>query len=380
MLIVRDHPLAAITAAGVSIWLDDLSRELLAGGRLEALVADRGVVGVTTNPTIFATALERGERYTPQIRELAANGTSVEDTVFAITTDDVRAACRVLRPLYDRTDGVDGRVSLDVDPGLAHDAEATIARARELWAAVGEPNLLVRIPATADGLAAITAVIAEGISVDVTLIFSLERYRDVIDAYHTGLETAAFNEYDVSAIHSVASFFVSRVDSAIDARLDAVGTGRAIAAKGKAGIANARLAHEIHAESLASPRWRRLAAAGARPQRLLWASTGVKNPDYPDTMYVSGLAIPGTANTMPGATLEAFADHGTVPILVLEEIYGPAQDVLGEISELGVDYREVTDELERQGVRKFAAGWDELAGTVRARLGRGLAEHRSSKR
>ncbi|MFS8096966.1 transaldolase [Lentzea alba] len=380
MLIAHDHPLADLTAAGVSIWLDDLSRELLAGGRLEALVADRGVVGITTNPTIFASALERGERYTPRLRELAATGASVEDMVFAITTDDVRAACRVLRPVYDRTDGADGRVSLEVDPGLAHDAEATIARARELWAAVDEPNLLIKIPATTDGLGAITAVIAEGISVNVTLIFSLERYRDVIDAYHTGLETAAFNEYDVSAIHSVASFFVSRVDTAVDARLDAIGTDRALAVKGKAGIANARLAHEIHVESLVSPRWRRLAAAGARPQRPLWASTGVKNPDYPDTMYVSGLAIPGTVNTMPGATLEAFADHGTVPAIVLEEVYGPAQDVLDEIAELGIDYREVTDELERQGVRKFADSWDELADTVRGQLDRGLTEKTASKR
>ncbi|WP_439658429.1 transaldolase [Lentzea sp. HUAS TT2] len=376
----HDHPLAELAAAGVSIWLDDLSRELLSDGRLEALIADRGVVGITTNPTIFASALAKGESYTPQLRELAEAGAGVEDTVFAITTDDVRAACRVLRPIYDRTDGVDGRVSLEVDPGLAHDTEATIDRARLLWAAVDEPNLLIKIPATTEGLAAITAVVAEGISVNVTLIFSLDRYRDVIDAYHTGLETAAFNEYDVSAIHSVASFFVSRVDSAIDARLDDIGTGRAKAAKGKAAIANARLAHEVHVESLASERWQRLAASGARPQRPLWASTGVKDPAYPDTMYVSELAIPGTVDTMPGPTLEAFADHGAVPALVLEELYGPAQDVLEEIAQLGIDYREVTDELERQGVRKFADSWDELADTVRGQLGHALTEETSSKR
>jgi transaldolase len=374
------HPLAELAAAGVSIWLDDLSRELLSGGRLEALIADRGVVGITTNPTIFASALARGESYTPQLRRLAQENASVEDAVFAITTDDVRTACRVLRPAYDRTDGVDGRVSLEVDPGLAHDAEATIERARLLWSAVDEPNLLIKIPATTAGLAAITAVIAEGISVNVTLIFSLDRYRDVIDAYHTGLETAAFNEYDLSVIHSVASFFVSRVDSEVDARLDKIGTDRAKAAKGKAAVANARLAHEIHVESLVSERWQRLAKSGARAQRPLWASTGVKNPAYPDTMYVSELAIPGTVNTMPGPTLEAFADHGTVSVLALEEIYGPAHDVLSEIAQLGIDYREVTGELESEGVRKFADSWDELADTVRGQLDHALTEETSSKR
>ncbi|MGW6443183.1 transaldolase [Lentzea sp. NPDC055074] len=376
----HDHPLTELAAAGVSIWLDDLSRELLSGGRLEALITGRGVVGITTNPTIFASALARGESYTPQIRRLADENASVDDTVFALTTDDVRAACRVLRPVYDRTDGVDGRVSLEVDPGLAHDAEATVERARLLWAEVDEPNLLIKIPATTAGLTAITAVVAEGISVNVTLIFSLDRYRDVVDAYHTGLETAASNEYDLSVIHSVASFFVSRVDGEIDARLDAIGTDRARAAKGKAAIANARLAHEIHVESLATARWQRLAASGGRPQRPLWASTGVKNPEYPDTMYVSELAIPGTVNTMPGTTLEAFADHGAVPALVLEEIYGPAQEVLDEIARLGIDYREVTDELERQGLRKFVDSWDELADTVRGQLDRDLTEETSSKR
>ncbi|GLY49953.1 MULTISPECIES: transaldolase [Lentzea] len=369
----HDHPLTELAAAGVSIWLDDLSRELLSGGRLQALIADRGVVGITTNPTIFASALERGERYTRQLRRLAEVEASIEDMVFAITTDDVREACHVLRPAYDRTDGVDGRVSLEVDPGLAHDTQATIDRARLLWSAVDEPNLLIKIPATTAGLDAITAVIGEGISVNVTLIFSLDRYREVVDAYLTGLETARLNGLDLAGIHSVASFFVSRVDTEIDARLDAIGTDRALAAKGRAAIANARLAHEVHVTSLATRRWRDLAASGARPQRPLWASTGVKNPAYPDTMYVSELAIPGTVNTMPGPTLEAFADHGTVTPVVLEEVYGPAQDVLSEIALLGIDYREVTDELERQGVRKFVDSWDELVETVRGELSRDLA-------
>ncbi|MGZ3144378.1 transaldolase [Lentzea chajnantorensis] len=373
-------PLTELAAAGVSIWLDDLSRELLSDGRLKALVADRGVVGITTNPTIFASALARGERYTPQLRRLAEAEASVEDTVFAITTDDVRAACQVLRPVYDRTGGVDGRVSLEVDPGLAHDPQATVDRARLLWSVVDEPNLLIKIPATTAGLDAITAVISEGISVNVTLIFSLDRYHEVVDAHVTGLEAARLNGHDLAGIHSVASFFVSRVDTEIDARLDAIGTDRALAAKGKAAIANARLAHEIHVSSLTTQRWRHLAEAGARPQRPLWASTGVKDPAYPDTMYVSELAIPGTVNTMPRPTLEAFADHGSVPPLVPGELYGPARDVLSEIGRLGIDYREVTDELERQGVRKFTDSWDELADTVRGQLGRDLTEEMSSKR
>ncbi|WIX82809.1 transaldolase [Amycolatopsis carbonis] len=364
----HNDPLADLSASGVSVWLDDLSRELLESGDLDALIADKHVVGITTNPTIFASALAHGDRYEAQLRKLAEAGSSVEDTVFVLTTDDVRSACQVLRPVYDRTDGVDGRVSLEVDPGLAHDAAATVDRARELWAAVDEPNLLVKIPATAEGLAAITAVIGDGISVNVTLVFSLDRYREVLDAYLTGLEKADLEGRDLTAIHSVASFFVSRVDTRVDALLDPIGTSRALAVKGKAALANARLAHRIHEEVAASARWDRLAGTGARLQRPLWASTGVKNPDYPDTVYVSELAIPGTVNTMPGSTLAAFADHGTVPATRVQDTYAAAADVFAELARLGIDYDDVVATLEREGVRKFTDSWDELGKTVGGRL------------
>lgn len=358
------NPLAALSAAGVSVWLDDLSRELLAGGELESLIADRHVVGITTNPTIFASALARGDRYTPQLRKLAESGTSVDDAVSVITTDDVRDACRILRAVHDRTDGVDGRVSIEVDPRLAHDAGATVDRARTLWTVVGEPNMFVKIPATVEGLAAIATTVGDGVSVNATLIFSLDRYRDVIDAYLTGLEYADLAGHDLSKIHSVASFFVSRVDTEIDARLDTIGTVAALAAKGKAAIANARLALQIHEETLAGERWRRLAAAGAHPQRPLWASTGVKNADYPDTMYVSELVASGTVNTMPYSTLDAFADHGCVTGDSIHGTYAAARDHLDELERLGISYREVTEELEKQGITTFVDSWDELSRTV----------------
>jgi transaldolase len=364
-----DSPLAALSAAGVSVWLDDLSRELLAGGELAALIANKHVVGITTNPTIFASALAHGDRYTAQLRELAESGTSVDDAVSVITADDVRVACRVLRAVHDRTDGVDGRVSIEVDPRLAHDAVATVERARTLWTEVGEPNMFVKIPATADGLAAISTAIGDGISVNATLIFSLDRYRDVIDAYLTGLEYADLAGRDLSGIHSVASFFVSRVDTEIDARLDTIGTSRALAAKGKAAIANARLALQLHEETLAGERWRRLASAGAHPQRPLWASTGVKNPAYPDTMYVSELVAPGTVNTMPYGTLNAFAEHGSVTGDSVHGTYSAAREHLDELARLGISYREVTEELERQGITKFVDSWDELSRTVSDELG-----------
>ncbi|MEU4674644.1 transaldolase [Amycolatopsis sp. NPDC023774] len=359
-----NDPLAELTAAGVSVWLDDLSRELLAGGELESLIADKHVVGITTNPTIFASALAHGDRYDEQLRELAANGSSLDDTIFAITTADVHHACRVLRRVYDESDGVDGRVSIEVDPRLAGDTAATVAQARALADAVNEPNLLVKIPATTEGLAAITAVIGDGISVNVTLIFSLDRYREVIDAYLTGLEKADLAGRDLSEIHSVASFFVSRVDSEIDSRLDAIGTPQATAAKGGAAVANARLAYELHEQTLAGERWQRLTTGGARPQRPLWASTGVKNADYPDTMYVSELVAPGSVNTMPGSTLAAFADHGSVPADSIRGTYAAARAHLDALEKLGISYQDVTDVLERKGVTKFVNSWDELGRTV----------------
>jgi transaldolase len=362
-------PLAELCAAGVSIWLDDLSRELLAGGELASLIADKHVVGVTTNPTIFASALAKGDRYTDQLRQLADSGATVDDAIFAITTADVRSGCDMLRPVFEQTDGVDGRVSIEVDPRLARDTTATIEQARALWQAVDKPNLFVKIPATQEGLPAITTAIAEGISVNVTLIFSLERYGQVMDAYQAGLEQAMAAGRDLSTIHSVASFFVSRVDVEVDARLDAIGTPEALEAKGRTAVANARLAYQSYEEIIAGERWQRLAAAGAHPQRPLWASTGVKNPAYPDTMYVTELVAPGTVNTMPGSTLAAFADHGEVRGDTVRGGYRAAIVHLDTLEILGIGYREVTDTLERDGVTKFEQSWDELEHTVAGELG-----------
>ncbi len=369
---MNDHsnhdPLAQLSAAGVSVWLDDLSRELLERGDLKKHVAEHHVVGVTTNPTIFASALAQGERYDEQLRELAVGGASVDEAVLAITTTDVREGCRVMRHVHDATGGVDGRVSIEVDPRLARDTQATITQARALWDTVDEGNLLVKIPATEEGLAAITTVIGEGISVNVTLIFSLDRYRAVVDAYLTGLEHAHRTGLDLSRIHSVASFFVSRVDTEIDRRLDTLGTAEAQDLKGRAAVANARLAYQIHQEILTGARWQRLAAADARPQRPLWASTGVKDPRYPDTMYVSELVASGTVNTMPGATLAAFADHGTVPATAMETTYDAARSLLAAVEGAGIGYDDVTRTLEAEGLAKFDKSWDELGATVAQQL------------
>ncbi len=359
-------PLAALSAAGVSVWLDDLSRELLAGGELEKLITDKHVVGVTTNPTIFASALSKGDRYNQQLRRLGDEGSNVDDAVFALTTEDVRNGCDAFRAVHERTGGVDGRVSIEVDPRLAQDADATAALARKLWDAVDRPNLFIKIPATRKGLKAITAVVAEGISVNVTLIFSLDRYREVMDAYQTGLELAQAAGRDLADIHSVASFFVSRVDSEVDRRLEALGMSEL---KGRAAIANARLAHQAYGQMLAQPRWQRLASAGARVQRPLWASTGVKDPSYPDTMYVSELVIPGTVNTMPGMTLDAFADHGTLPAHApTEEDFAAAAAHLEQLQHVGVDFTDVTETLEREGLTKFEVSWAELGASVQREM------------
>lgn len=363
-------PVAALRDAGVAIWLDDLSRELLTEGGLDRLVRERGVVGVTTNPTIFASALAKGSAYDAQLAELAAAGTDVADAVFTITTDDVRDACDALAGVHAATGGLDGRVSIEVDPGLARDTEATVAMAERLWTTVDRPNLYIKIPATVEGLPAITAVIAQGISVNVTLIFSLERYRAVIDAYLTGLEQAREAGRDLSAIASVASFFVSRVDTAVDKALTALDTPQAAELRGTLAIANAKLAYQAYEESVATPRWASLAADGARPQRPLWASTGVKDPAYSDTRYVDELVAPGVVNTMPGATLEAFADHGTVREGVVTEGYAEAAERVRRLGELGIDLDEITAALEDEGVAKFEASWDELVSTVSAGLAR----------
>jgi transaldolase len=363
-------PLGDLTDAGVAVWLDDLSRELLAGGGLQSLVDTRHVVGVTTNPTIFASALAKGDRYDEQLADLAARKANVDTAVFLVTTDDVRAACDVLAPVFARTSGQDGCVSIEVDPRLSRDAAATTEMARLLWAKVDRDNLYIKIPATREGLAAITEVTSRGISVNVTLIFSLDRYRAVMDAYLSGLEQAHAAGRDLASIRSVASFFVSRVDTEVDARLDHLGTPAAAALRGSAAIANARLAYQAYEQLTATERWQRLARLGARPQRPLWASTGVKNPAYPDTKYVAGLIAPGTVNTMPGPTLEAFADHGQVSADTITGSYDAARSSLDQLAAAGIDFDDVTEYLERDGLAKFEKSWAELGATVAAELER----------
>ncbi len=359
--------LAALSAAGVSVWLDDLSRERLQSGNLTELINTRSVVGVTTNPSIFQAALSKGTAYDEQVHELASRGADVDATIRTVTTDDVRNACDVLAKVYEASGGVDGRVSIEVDPRLAHDTDKTILQAIELWKIVDRPNLLIKIPATLAGLPAITAVIAEGISVNVTLIFSVERHRAVMDAYLTGLEKAREAGHDLSRIHSVASFFVSRVDTEIDARLEKIG-GSALGLRGKAGVANARLAYAAYEHVFGGPQFENLKAAGARVQRPLWASTGVKNPDYPDTLYVTELVAANTVNTMPEKTLEAVADHGQVIGDTISGTAAAAQAVFEELSAVGIDLADVFNVLEVEGVEKFEKSWGELLEATQGQL------------
>ena len=360
--------LQALSDAGVSIWLDDLSRDRLDTGNLAELVKVRNVVGVTTNPTIFQLAMSKGTAYDDQLDKLAAAGTSVDDAVFEMTTDDVRNACDVMAPVWEATNGVDGRVSIEVDPRLAHDTDKTVEQAKQLSRAVDRDNVLIKIPATLEGLPAITAVLAEGISVNVTLIFSLERYRAVMNAFLSGLEQARENGKDLSKIESVASFFVSRVDTEVDKRLDAIGTEEAKALKGKAGVANARLAYQAYEEVFSTPRWKSLEAEGGRPQRPLWASTGVKDPAYKDTMYVVDLVARGIVNTMPEKTMDAVADHGEITGDTITPNYADAQKVLDDLEALGVSYNDVVQVLEVEGVDKFEKSWDELLTEAREDL------------
>ncbi|WP_137724542.1 transaldolase [Prescottella subtropica] len=364
----QNQNLAALSAAGVSVWLDDLSRSRLQTGNLADLVATRSVVGVTTNPSIFQAAL-KGPEYHAQLHELAARGAGVDETVRALTTDDVRDACDVLAPTAAATGGVDGRVSIEVDPRLAHDTDGTVAQAIELWKAVDRDNLFIKIPATKAGLPAITRVIAEGISVNVTLIFSVERYEAVIDAYLSGLEAAHAAGHDLSKIHSVASFFVSRVDTEIDAQLDKIGSEEALALRGQAGLANARLAYASYQRVFeGGDRWAPLAAAGARVQRALWASTGVKNPAYPDTLYVTELVAPHTVNTIPEKTLEAVADHGTVTGDTISGTAAASQQVFDALTAVGIDIPAVFETLETEGVDKFEVAWNELLDAITEQL------------
>jgi transaldolase len=361
-------PLAQLSDAGVSIWLDDISRERLRSGNLQQLVDDKHVVGVTSNPTIFAKALEKGDAYNEQARDLALRKTDTDEAIRYFMAYDIRWGCDVLRPVFDRTDGLDGRVSIEVDPRLAHDSDRTTAEAKALWWLVDRPNALIKIPATQEGLPSIAKTTAAGISVNVTLIFGLDRYDAVMDAYLTGLEQAKEDGIDLSTIQSVASFFVSRVDSEIDKRLEKIGTEQAQSLRGKAAIANARLAFERYEKVIASDRWKALADAGANPQRPLWASTGVKDPDYDDTMYVTQLIAPGTVNTMPEATLDAVADHGEVPGNTIEGTYDDARKVLDDLAGLGIGYDDVIEVLETEGVQKFEDSYQQLSDTVQGQL------------
>ena len=361
--------LGQLSEAGVSVWLDDISRDRLRTGNLQALIDDMHVVGVTSNPTIFAKALTSGTAYDEQIADLKTRGVGVDEASRMITTYDIRWACDVFRPVYESTGGLDGRVSLEVDPRLARETQKTIAEARALWWMVDRPNLLIKIPATVEGLPAITQCISEGISVNVTLIFGLERYGRVIDAYLEGLEKAAAAGHDLSKIRSVASFFVSRVDTEVDQRLDKLGTPEAEALRGKAAVANARLAYELFEQRVATDRWQALAGQGANLQRPLWASTSVKDPSFGDTMYVVDLVAANTVNTMPEGTIKATADHGKLIGDTIHGTYDASRQVFADLEKLGIGYDDVVGVLETEGVQKFEASWNELLDTIRTKMG-----------
>jgi transaldolase len=353
----------------VSVWLDDISRDRLRTGNLQALINDLHVVGVTSNPTIFAKSLSAGTAYDDQIADLKIRGVTVGEASRMITTYDIRWACDVFRPTYEATGGQDGRVSLEVDPRLARETAKTIAEARALWWMVDRPNLLIKIPATVEGLPAITQCIAEGLSINVTLIFALERYGQVIDAYMAGLEQAAAAGHDLSKIRSVASFFVSRVDTEVDDRLDKLGTPEAAALRGKAALANARLAYELFEQQIATQRWQSLRARGANVQRPLWASTSVKDPSFGDTMYVVDLVVADTVNTMPESTMRATADHGKLLGDTVHGTYDASRQVWADLEKLGIGYDDVVQVLETEGVAKFDASWNELLDTIRTKMG-----------
>lgn len=357
-------PLAQLAANGVSIWLDDLSRSRIASGVLKDLITSRSVSGVTTNPTIFAGALSKGEGYEAQVAELAAAGVSTEQAIVELTTLDVANACDIFAGVYAASNGFDGRVSIEVEPGLANDSAGTVKQAKELFAKVNRENVMIKIPATKAGLSAITEVIGEGISVNVTLIFSLQRYREVIAAYIAGVNKAKAAGHDISKIHSVASFFVSRVDTEIDKRLEAIGTDEAVALKSQAALANARLAYEVYEQEFDNADWAALAAEGANKQRPLMASTGVKDPNLSDTLYVTELVAPELVNTMPEKTMEAVFDHGVVPAASITNNYEGARAVLAAVASVGVSYDDVTELLEREGVEKFIVSWGELVESV----------------
>ncbi len=354
---------------GQSPWIDNLKRSFLgAGGGLEALIA-RGVKGVTSNPTIFQKAIAGSNDYDEQFHSLIAGGLDTEAAYWVMASDDVKAACSQLLEVYSATNGVDGYVSLEVSPRLAHDTDGTIEAARGLHTTVAVPNLMVKIPATQAGLGAIEQMISEGRDINVTLIFSIDRYAGVIEAYLSGLERlVASGTTDLSGVASVASFFISRVDAEVDKRLDAIGSEAALALKGKAAISQAVLANHLFREQFSGPRWNRLVERGARVQRPLWASTSTKNPSYPDTLYVDSLIGPDSVNTLPDATLEAFADHGTLE-RTIDTVTAVADAVatMNGLGELGVDLADVAEVLEREGVASFAKSFEDLMATLETR-------------
>jgi len=365
--------LAALTAAGVSIWLDDLGRNRLTSGSLRSLVDASYVTGVTSNPSIFHKSIGEGADYADALAELARSGASAERAVRTLTTRDVRDACDLLAPVHTATAGRDGFVSLEVDPRLARDTDATIGQAAQLWDEVGRPNLMVKIPATVEGLAAITATLAAGINVNVTLIFGLSRYDAVMQAWLSGLERAAAAGRDLATLASVASFFVSRLDTAIDPLLAKDGSRAALELQGRSAVANARLAYGRHHELVQTPRWRELAARGAQPQRPLWASTSTKSPALPDTLYVADLVARGCVNTMPEATLQAVADHGRIHDDTITGHYPDARGVIDDLGRYGIDYDQVVTDLESAGVDSFTAAWEQLLEAVDQALGRARA-------
>lgn len=359
---------ALLSNAGVSIWLDDLSRNRLDSGSLSELIREHHVVGVTTNPAIFAKAITTDTSYDAAISEAKATRLSAAETITKLTTEDVQRACDLLHDTFERTNGVDGRVSIEVEPALAHDTEGTIARARELWELVDRPNAMIKIPATDAGLPALSEVIGEGISVNVTLIFSLTRYRQVINATLSGYEQARAQGIDLTTIHSVASFFVSRIDSAVDPHFDA-GPEAARSCIGTVAIANAAAAYEVWQEQYSSERARFLLSLGAPAQRLLWASTGVKDSRFSPTLYVTELVAPQTVNTMPEATLEACSELTSIDPQTLSTYAAQAATTLIQLQSVDLDYHEVTQELEHEGLQKFTDSWNELVSSVEQRLG-----------
>jgi transaldolase len=365
---VPDSNLHKLSALGVSVWLDYLSREILQTGELERMMREDAVVGVTSNPTIFQKAIAEGDRYDDQLREILDSGEDDPKEIFLkLSAVDVAEACELLRRVWDQGKGLDGYVSWEVDPTLAYDHDGTVAEAKRLHEWIERPNLYVKIPATEPGVAAIEDMIAAGRNINVTLIFSLQRHKEVMEAYVKGLERLVESGGDPASVHSVASFFVSRVDTETDKRLDAIG-GDAAKLKGKLAIANAKLAYQNYLEVFAGPRWEALERKGATKQRCLWASTSTKNPEYRDVLYVEELIGPDTVNTMPEETIAAFQDHGRLAETLTQDI-DAAHKLFDDVRAAGIDYDDVTDTLEREGVQKFTDSLDELKQRIQTKSG-----------